>query len=62
MHNMRKNLKNRSCLTKFGFIRFENAKMTRYFNLVEFFVGYASYWDMTYNYKTNLSIQDNILP
>ena len=33
---------------------------TRYFNLVEFFVGYASYWDMTYNYKTNLSIQDNI--
>lgn len=47
---------------KFGFIRFENAKMTRYFNVVEFFVGYASYWDMIYNYKTNLSIQDNILP
>ena len=34
--------------------------MTRYFNLVEFIVGYASYWDMTYNYKTNLSIQDSI--
>lgn len=31
------------------------------FNLIEFFfVGYTSYWDMTFNYKTNLSIQDSI--
>ena len=31
------------------------------FNLIEFFLwGYTSYWDMTFNYKTNLSIQDSI--
>lgn len=31
------------------------------FNLIGFFLwGYTSYWDMTFNYKTNLSIQDSI--
>lgn len=31
------------------------------FNLIELFLwGYTSYWDMTFNYKTNLSIQDSI--
>ena len=59
MHNMRKNLKNRACLN-FGFIRFENAKMTRYFNLVEFFCGVCIL--LGYDYKTNLSIQDISVP